>query len=386
MTPTTMITDFYCNQKFYFLSVDLERRSAHSCCAAAPSKIDIQWIKKNPGKLFNTPRLQQERQDMLANVAVDSCKTNCWNPEQNNLVSRRMMHNGQIKTHTDINSRLEVLNIVLGSSCNLTCSYCDKQYSSAWLRDLKTNGAYLDLPKFNLTRADQILSNISQNEHLGSDGFDTLTKEIGSFDQLDKIIVTGGEPFLFNKLPQLLNNLGTVKHIEIVTGLGVGHDRLKNQLDKIDHIKNLKMFVSAENINRYYEFNRYGNSYDNFCKNLELLRNRGFDVEFTSVVSNVTIFGLIDFVDRYGDENINYLMCNDPDFLKLGVLDPNSKDQLIAQLESSTIAIRESIIQNLQILPTEPQRQQFSIFVKEFARRRELSLDIFPDSMLQWLE
>ena len=61
------------------------------------------------------------------------------------------------------------------------------------------------------------------------------------------------------------------------------------------------------------------------------------------------------------------------------------KEKLIKSIQNSSIAVKDSIVQELMINPTTEQRQQCSVFVNEFARRRNLGLDIFPDSMLQWL-
>ena len=377
--------DFYCNQKFNWLSVDLEKRLTYSCCAAVPAKIDVLWLNKNPGKLFNTPQLIHERQLMLNNIPVASCKTACWDPEQQGLVSRRALWKSKIKTHSNLESHPTTLNIILGSNCNLTCSYCDKQYSTSWLQDINNVGPYLDIPKFKLTPVDQLILNISQKEHQDSPGFNTLINEIESFDNIDQIIITGGEPFLFNNLPSLLNKLHTAAKIRVYTGLGVNTTRLKTQLDKINKVENLTIVVSAENIGKFYEFNRYGNSYDNFCKNLNLLREYKVNLKFSAVVSNLTIFGLVDFVEQYGDENIIYQLCNDPTYLKVNVLDLTSVDKLIPAIKSSNILIKDAIIQNLKISSTKEQQQHCSIFLKEFARRRNLNLDIFPHSMLQWL-
>jgi hypothetical protein len=155
--------DFYCSEKFTWLSVDLEKRQHFSCCAALPTKIDLTWLKDNPGQLFNTAHLQQERQQMLDNIPVPSCEGPCWKPERDNLVSRRDILQSYVKTHTNITVKSpEQFHIMLGSTCNLTCSYCCKQYSSAWLKDIADNGPYMDRDRFTLNKLDSILTKISQ--------------------------------------------------------------------------------------------------------------------------------------------------------------------------------------------------------------------------------
>ena len=85
------LQNFYCSEKFTWLSVDFEKRQSYSCCAATPHAIDLNWIKQNPGQLFNTPHLIEERQTMLAGQPVASCQSPCWQPESQNMTSRRML-------------------------------------------------------------------------------------------------------------------------------------------------------------------------------------------------------------------------------------------------------------------------------------------------------
>jgi MoaA/NifB/PqqE/SkfB family radical SAM enzyme len=376
--------DFYCSEKFTWLSLDFEKRLSYSCCKAQPDKIDISWLKKNSGQLFNTDLLKSERQHMLENTPVKSCHTACRLPESQGFTSRRLQR-GQEKTHIDINASPETLNIILGSSCNLTCSYCCKQYSTAWLQDVENNGGYIDSDRFTLLPIDKVLLKVSQNEHRQTDAFDLLIAETKSFSNLKEVYVTGGEPFLYNGLCGILENISQTVEINLYTGLGINHTRLHKQLNKIKHIPNLKITVSAENINEFYEFNRYGSTYKNFEQNLKLLIESGLAVGFNSVISNLTVFGLADFVNKYKNIDINYDFCHDPDYLGVHVLDNNSKEELRKSLQASTIPNKNAIIQAMTIDYTQEQQQNFSIFVKEFARRRNLDLKIFPNSMLQWL-
>ena len=385
MNGKTKITDFYCNQKFTWLSIDLEKRLTYSCCEADPTKINLSWLKQNPGKIFNTELLQQERQSMLDNIPVVSCNTGCWIPEKAGLTSQRIQVNGIKKTHTNLISIPEKLHIIVGSACNLTCSYCEKQNSTAWLYDIANYGGYLDAPRFTINPIDQAVLKISQKEQMQSEGFKLLLDEIKSFKNLKETVISGGEPFLYNNFIDILNGITDSKEIIFFTGLGVNHTRLQNQLDKIKDPTNITATISAENIKQFYEFNRYGNSYQDFCKNLALLKEYKFKIKFSSVVSNLTIHGLIDFVNEVGDENISYIDCVDPTFLRTNVLDPKTIDRLVTKLDDSNISIKSEIIKNLLAPSTNEQRNQCSIFLKEFARRRNLSLDIFPKSMLQWL-
>jgi organic radical activating enzyme len=379
-------SNFYCSQKFTYLSIDVEKRLMYSCCSATPEKINISWLKNNTGQLFNTPVLQTERQLMLDNVPVASCEPNCWRPERENITSRRKWLNSEVRTHTNVQTiSPTTLNIVLGSTCNLTCSYCCKQYSSAWRQDIATNGSYLDQDRYNLTNQDRVLLKISQSEHRESTAFQLILDEVSKFDLLKTVVITGGEPLLYNGFIDLLNSFDNGPEIIFYTGLGVNPTRLEAQLKKIKNKENVLAIVSGENCGKFYEFNRYNNTWEQFLKNLDILKNQGFKTKFSSVISNLTVFGLSEFINYFSEEH-TYNWCNDPEFLSVNVLDNESKDRLIETFKNKEYIIKDQLISSLETPCTEEQRQHFSTYLFEFSKRRNLSLDVFPKSMLNWLK
>jgi len=381
-------TNFYCSQKFTWLSVDVEKHLSYSCCTAIPEKLDINWLKNNPGNIFNTPGLHQDRIDMLTNQPVASCSESCWKPESKGLASRRT----KLKSHTYIDRGPDTtsptdLNLQLGSTCNLTCSYCCKQYSSAWYKDIDQQGPYLDYEnRYKLIPEDRLVRKISQHDLQESDTFQVLINEMTKLDQVERITVSGGEPFLYNQFPDLLNTFDRAPSVIFYTGLGVDHKRLAKQISRIHIRNNLQVVVSAENCGNLYEFNRYSNTYENFLRNLEILVSAGFNITFNSVLSNLTLFGILEFAETFSQYPIVYSFCNSPDFLAVNVLDDSSKSALIDLFNQVRISESDLLISSLQQPCTDTQKKQFAQFLIEFSRRRNLSLDIFPTSMLKWLE
>lgn len=380
--------NFYCSEKFTWLSVDLEKRQQFSCCAALPAKIDLSWLKDNAGQLFNTKHLQQERQQMLDNIPVASCEGPCWNPERNNLVSRRNILQSHVKTHSDINvDTPEQYHIMLGSTCNLTCSYCCKQYSSAWLKDIVDNGSYMDRDRFNLNKLDLVMSKISQSEHSRSSGFQSLLNELTAFENVKEIYITGGEPLLYNEFPELINRLSDRNNSNIIfySGLGVNSTRFRSQLSKIKNTSAIKMYISAECCDKLYEFNRYGNTWDNFLINLQEVVKQGFKFEFSCVLSNLTIFGFAEFLKQFPDVTIKHEFCGDPDFLNVNVLDDTSKEIICTAINQSNFEFKDTILSAISRTCTNEQKQDLTVYLKQFANRRNISLDVFPLSFRTWI-
>lgn len=387
-----MTSDYYCSQKFWWLSVDLEKRQTLSCCTATPDRIDIDWLKNNQNEsMFNTPNLLYEREQMLSNKPVESCQEACWLPEKEGIISRRISTKSYQQTHTNTNAIPEVLNIIVGSHCNMACSYCCKTYSSSWYKDLKDNGSYnIDVEdnRFKITNQDRIVSKISQKNMAANDTTKFLIEKMGEMvnkNNNTECMITGGEPFLYNELEILIKKLNNAKKIIVFSGLGVNPTRFKKELDKIKHFPNLQITISAETINDNYEFVRQGNTWTRFLENLNYLRSCNLDFGFSSVVSNLTVFGLVDFYRYFGDIKTFYQACTVPDFLSIKVLDTESKELIKHQIKDMNPNVQNIIKDSIDAVPTPEQHQGLCKFMKEFTRRRNISADCFPKSFLSYV-
>ncbi len=367
----------YCSQKFWWLSVEPERRQIQSCCAAYPHKIDLSWLKNNPGQLFNIPILQQEREDMLNNVQVPSCEGSCWSAEKEGKISRRISMQSYNQTHTSIESVPEHIHINLGSDCNLTCVYCTKQYSTAWLRDIYENGPYLDEARHTINANDRVLLHLGQKKISESDSYNLIIDEISKYKNCRNVYISGGEPFLNNNLVNILKNFE--QKVKVYTGLGVSTSRLERILAEIPD--NVEFAVSAENIGKNYEFVRHNNSFENFEKNLNILRKTK-SVYFSSVISNLTIFNFFEFENYYNEMSIEIGFCNEPNYLSLNVLDEKSKNHfLLTKFKNKDSEIKQTLEQPY----TQEQKINLHKFFKEYVRRKNLDVNIFPDHFLNWL-
>jgi organic radical activating enzyme len=371
------LTDYYCNQKFYWLTVEPERRSVASCCAATPHKVNLEWLRDNPTQLFNTPELVQDRELMLANMPASSCEDTCWRAESAGLPSRRTTMKSEFRSMLDTHCDPTVLHINLGSDCNLTCSYCCKQYSTAWLRDVNDNGLYLDETRYRINANDRIVLQLGQSAIKTSSAYQAILDATKHYRNLVEIEISGGEPFLYNGLLELVAQFDC--DVNIFTGLGVDTNRLTRIADQLP--SNVKITVSAETTGALYEFNRYGNTWSQFQRNLDVIAKR-FDYAFCSVISNLTIHGYADFERVYGGQGIITNFCTDPDYLSASVLDAESKKHL----QNQTYKYHDRLIkETLATKCTDTQTQNLKKYILEFAQRRNLKLDIFPESFVNWI-
>lgn len=382
--------DYYCSYKFKYLKIDLVSNTTYNCHAAKQHAIDFSWLDNNQGNLFNTDINVAERQMMLINQRNASCEENCWPLEDKGAVSPRLWQNGKTKTHVDVHTQPEILEIKLNDNCNLSCSYCCKEYSSAWRRDLLTNGNYtIDTgdARYQLTSRDKIMLKVSQQEVKNTTQFQMLMTEIKSFASgLKEIVITGGEPLLDNQLFDVLDAVSNSSAvINIYTGLGVDAKRFQRMLDKIKQIPTAMISVSAECTHKFYEFNRYGNLWTEFIDKIKLLQKSNIEFRFSTAISNLTVIGLADFIKYFVDQRIGLVFVNQPSMMAPYVLDADSKQQIMHDIQSLPDHYQTQIAQSIQADPNESQRQQMSEFLKEYVTRRNLNVNIYPQSFLDWL-
>jgi organic radical activating enzyme len=382
---------YYCSMKFKFLKIDLESKITYNCHAAKPHAVDFHWLDNNPGQIFNTNISVQERQMMLVNQRNDSCEQNCWGAEDIGSISPRLYQQGTKQTHTTVITDPEVIDLTIGADCNLTCSYCCKEFSTAWRRDIVKNGDYDILgDRYRATNKDRVLLKISQPALKQTIHYRALLNEIKlAAPKLKRLVVTGGEPLLDNKLVEIINDVpyNVNTEIEIYSGLGVTFNRLSKILEKIASIKNLTITVSAECVDQLFEFNRYGNNWADFLKKIELIKQVGINLKFHSTISNLTIFGFPEFYQYFKQENILLTFAYQPTMMSPHMLDDVSKQLVINSIHNLPQEMQIKILKSIQATPTEQEKSDLKIFLKEFVQRRpNLSLTIFPNSFIQWLE
>jgi organic radical activating enzyme len=343
--------------------------------------------------IFNTPKLQEERQQMLDNKRVKSCENACWIPEDNKLSSRRIEAKGNERTHSQIITHPSTLDITISGECNLTCSYCCKEFSSAWRNDVFKNGNYsqltnIDKNRYKISSYDLALKKTSQKNRIKLKQFELIEKEIELMSpNLKQVFITGGEPFLNHRLINILEKLKNIPQIVIITGLGINKIKLKNILEKIYNYKNISLKISGESTQENYEFNRFGNTWQNFLECIEIIKDMKIAYEFSTTYSNLTVLDYVKFNTLYThDKPIN--LVYEPEFMSVWVLDDVTKKELIDQIHNSPLSNTHNskiITDLLSKSPTEIDRKNLEYFVKEFCKRRNITPNFMPDSLKRWL-
>jgi len=327
-----------------------------------------------------------DRQAMLEGQRTRACNHGCYRYEDQGLVSARSRASKE--KITDIYNPLETLKISLSNDCNLTCVYCSSESSTAWSRDIDKNGEYnIDGYKNENDNWVKLWNKIKQkNRSTESKFFKLLLKEISLSEGIKNITILGGEPLLNNGLIELLNTIKD-KKINITSGLGIKKNKFKNIIDQIENKKNISFTLSAESTGSIFEFMRYGSTWKEFLNNLEHLKKSGIKINFLSTITNLTSFDILNFYEMFEEKHdIYYNPVTDRSFLQPNVLDDRSKELLINSIDDRLdnlffSRLKQSISQKYDY----KEKNKLSIFLKEFSKRRNLKLDIFPEHFLKWL-
>ena len=110
---------------------------------------------------------------------------------KNGLASAR----GTYKKYTSINSKLRFLDIRWNILCNLSCIYCSENFSSKWKK----------------------LKNLESAKEFNSDKFLSWIKS--NLDDLEDLMLAGGEPLLMKENFLLLEMLPSTTNITLITNL-----------------------------------------------------------------------------------------------------------------------------------------------------------------------
>jgi organic radical activating enzyme len=206
-------------------------------------------------------------------------------------------------------------------------------------------------------------------------------------DHVEILTITGGEPFLNNMLPEMLEKFKTIPRVDLFTGLGVNTERFKRILSVVSQYKNINLCISAESTDKNYEFNRYGMTWTLFQERLQIIQDLGIKFEFHCTISNLTVLGFADFYKLYQNAKMHIDFVHHPDFMSAGNLDPESKQQVIADLLPYQDDVK--IQQILQTVGSNhvnnDHRLTMAAWLEQFAGRRNLNFNIYPKTFLDWL-
>lgn len=165
-------------------------------------------------------------------------------------------------------TQLKNLDIRWNNSCNLGCVYCSPLFSSTWEDRLG------------------IKKNSSPVKEYQDDLLEFILEKV---DQVEEIMLVGGEPMLMKQNYKLFRNVPKRTRISIITNLSYDLEKLPCIEDLLNRpAENTVWSVSLENLDQQFEYVRNGASWQQVEKNLKFLNKHW--TETTSVLMVYSMF------------------------------------------------------------------------------------------------
>jgi organic radical activating enzyme len=289
-----------------------------SCHHPLPHKVKISDVQANPKALHNTAKKKSERFMMQSGERPAGCEY-CWKIEdigRDNISDR--VYKTVIYTDEDLNYaynsdpsediNLRTLEISFDRTCQFACSYCNPAFSSTWVKDINTNGPYVDLVsdgRNHFTHSHDGAQLFKYGEHNPYAEAFFKWWESDLHRTLDELRITGGEPLMSGYTWQLLDwfskNKGKSQtRLAINSNLGaqVDLDRLFSSVDS-----SIDLYTSNESIGSHAEYIRDGLVWDDWANNIEAILDhqvghklRGLHIMCT--VNALCLESLTEFLDR----------------------------------------------------------------------------------------
>jgi organic radical activating enzyme len=325
----------FCAAKWYNATIWLGSGMTTSCHHPPAHKVEIAEVEVNPRALHNTYLKKKERKMMQQGKRPAGCEY-CWKIEDMGVdaVSDRV-YKSKIypiealdEAYTtppaeDVN--LRTLEIAFDRTCQFACSYCNPAFSSTWVRDIKSNGAYTGLVSdgrnhFTHTHDASQLYRYGETNPYVEAFFAWWESDLHK--TLQELRITGGEPLMSGETWKLIewfkNNQGrSSTRLAINSNLGMDRLKLLEFVEKTRDIPHLEIYTSNEAYGAQAEYIRDGLDYDLWMHNVqELLEHDHIRAVHVMCTINALCLDSLDvFLDQlvrlkktYGRERVNFTL------------------------------------------------------------------------------
>jgi len=328
------LSSSFCAAKWYNATIWLGSGQTTSCHHPPAHTIGAEF-ETNPKAIHNTAQKKEDRRMMLAGERPPGCEY-CWKIEDmgRDAVSDRVYKSKiypiealdeayHTPNQEDVN--LRTLEIAFDRTCQFACSYCNPAFSSTWVKDIRSNGAY---------------------EHLVSDGRGHFThahdaSQLYRFGEtnpyveaffawwetdlhrtLQELRITGGEPLMSGDTWKLIDwfkeNKGKSQtKLAINSNLGMDSIKLQEFIEKVKDIPHLEIYTSMEAIDGQAEYIRDGLDYSQWMHNVqELLEHDSIKaVHCMCTINALCLNSLDNLLDQlvklkkvYGRERVSFTL------------------------------------------------------------------------------
>jgi hypothetical protein len=269
--------------------------------------------------IFNNDVHNKIKQNLLVGIPDENC----------NLCTDQLKHSGTatLRNHYNLHypetvDQLKFVDIRWNNLCNLSCIYCNPQFSTTWAEKLNPSSIKIVKHDYDLELENWILSRS---------------------DQIHELMLVGGEPLLMKQNYALINKLSDDARLSIITNLSynlANNPCVETLFNR--PADNTLWNISVENYGEQFEYIRNGATWKQFDENLLLLTKNNPDT--VSLLMVYGIFSGLQLLDTvkyyytmYGIKKIQLQMLNNHISLNLFNYPINilkiARDQLVEILE-----------------------------------------------------
>ena len=343
----------FCGAKWYNATIWLGSGRTTSCHHPPAHNINLDDVKKNYKALHNTEQKKEDRRMMKSGERPSGCEY-CWKIEDigpdkisDRIYKSKVYTEEELKKAFDapVNEDIDLitLEIAFDRTCQFACSYCSPTFSTTWVKDLKSNGPYLDLKTdrrghfISTDEASQLYSYSENNPYVDA-FFNWWDSDLHK--TLRHLRITGGEPLMSGHTWKLLewfkeNKNKSKTKFSINSNLGFDRPLIDKFLSSIDGI-DLNLYTSNEAVAQHAEYIRDGLNWNQWIENIDLILESGKvkEISFMCTVNALCLESLDKFLDlmitlksKYGKKTITYSLniLRFPNFQGILVLPDNLK-------------------------------------------------------------
>jgi len=306
------VNNNYCKSPWTGVFIETDG-SVKSCCAGGHY-----WGNLNENtidEILTKPEVIGIKQGIINNQPVEYCK-GCRRDEEATGYSLRNYYDQFTTTNELLNSAndfvLRNIDIRWNALCNLNCVYCNERSSTKW-QGLK------GIPIESLERQyyDHVLDFIKRN---GQD--------------LEVVLLVGGEPLLPRQNRNLLDNIPDDKHIDLISNLSSNLDN--NQVfQRLQSKKDVSWQVSFESIGSKFEYVRHGANWKLFVDNLKKVKSipghRITALPVYCIYSALNLIEIYEFIQEI-DIQIHWQKLWGPNYLNVTNFSPRIKQLAIEEI------------------------------------------------------
>lgn len=312
------ISDSFCAAKWLQLTLHLQNGMTHSCHHPPPHKIPLSEIKDRVGALHNTKFKIKQRSLMKTGKRPSECE-HCWTAEDSSpeTFSDRIIKSADDWAQTDLTKLKKknypnptYLEVSFGNKCNLKCSYCSPEVSSAIWNEFEKHGPY---PVSGSNSIEWYKEN-NRKPYAEDAKNPYLTAFRKWFPQilggLKVFRITGGEPLLNEETFSTIKKLKKLDFTNLVfsinSNLMVSDNTLKrlceelNELIETNKFKEIRLYTSVDTAQGQAEWIRHGLNYKRLFENADFILRNCPKVKLTFIVT-FNIFSFPMFKDLLKD-------------------------------------------------------------------------------------